>query len=131
MPRPRLSYNRGSMAEELHCYRCGSSLAELSPPLSRQDECPSCGVYLHVCRMCAFFDADVPKQCREDDAEEVMEKERLNFCDWFKPGTDVFDAQRYAEEQQARSKLAELFEDNGESAKDNDALLRDAENLFK
>jgi hypothetical protein len=74
------------MPKQLLCYRCGASLAKLTLPISRQDECPSCANYLHVCRMCEFFDPNVPKQCKEDDAEEVFEKERLNFCDWFKPG---------------------------------------------
>ena len=60
----RLSYNPG-MAEELICYRCGASLESLSLPLSRQDECPSCTVYVHVCRMCKYYDPQVPKQCRE------------------------------------------------------------------
>jgi hypothetical protein len=119
------------MAEELCCYRCGSSLAALSLPLSRQDECPSCSVYLHVCRMCRFFDPQVPRQCREDDAEDVTEKERQNFCDWFKPDANVFDAARFGQEQQAKSQLTELFGDSGGTKKDVDAAASDAEDLFK
>ncbi|MFQ5982948.1 MAG: hypothetical protein ACE5KS_06200 [Woeseiaceae bacterium] len=119
------------MADELKCYRCGASLAELSLPISRQDECPSCSVYLHVCRMCEFFDPDVPKQCREDDAEEVFEKEKLNFCEWFKPGYDVFDAARAAEEAEAKDELAALFGE-GESEKPaDDELPSEADKLFK
>ena len=126
----RLSYNPG-MAEELICYRCGASLESLSLPLSRQDECPSCTVYVHVCRMCKYYDPQVPKQCREDDAEEVIEKERVNFCEWFKPGTDVFDAQRYAKEQQAKNALSGLFGDGEEVKEGPDALLSDAKDLFR
>ena len=85
------------MPDELRCYRCGASLEKLTPPLSRQDECPGCSVYLHVCRMCVHFDASVPKQCREDDAEEVLDKEKLNFCDWFKASADAFDPARKQE----------------------------------
>ena len=61
-------------------YRCGASLADISLPFTRLEECPACENYLHVCRMCVYFDPAVPKQCREDDAEEVQEKERANFC---------------------------------------------------
>jgi len=99
------------MAHNIHCYRCGASLAELSLPLSRQDECPECRNYLHVCRMCAHFDRHVPKQCREDDAEEVIEKERLNFCEWFKPSDSAFDEGRKNEEDEARAALENLFGD--------------------
>jgi hypothetical protein len=114
------------MPKQLLCYRCGASLAKLALPISRQDECPSCANYLHVCRMCEFFDPNVPKQCKEDDAEEVFEKERLNFCDWFKP-----DAKRAAEESRARGELASIFGDEEAQKPDDDALLEDAEDLFK
>jgi hypothetical protein len=99
------------MAHEIRCYRCGESLASLSLPLSRQDECPGCHNYLHVCRMCLHFDAHVPKQCREDDAEEVSAKERPNFCDWFTPSESAFEPSRKAEDDAARAALAALFGD--------------------
>ena len=89
-------------------------------------------VHLHVCRMCRFFDPAVPAQCREDDAEEVVEKERVNFCEWFKPATGAFDPQLAAGESRARSELAALFGDH-ESGDDGagDEALQDAEDLFK
>ena len=99
------------MAHTIRCYRCGESLAALTLPLSRQDECPGCGNYLHVCRMCVYFDANVPRQCREDGAEEVKEKDRLNFCDWFKPSESAFDPDQKSEEDQARAALEALFGD--------------------
>ncbi len=119
------------MADDLKCYRCGMSLAELSLPLSRQDECPSCSVYLHVCKMCEFHDTAVPKQCREDDAEEVFEKEKLNFCEWFKPGHDVFDAVRAKEESEAKDALSALFGEGDSNKLDQDELLSEADKLFK
>ncbi len=119
------------MADDLKCYRCGASLAELSLPISRQDECPSCSVYLHVCKMCEFYDPAVPAQCREDDAEEVFEKEKLNFCEWFKPGHDVFDAARAKEEEGATDALEALFGDNETSKPSDDDIKSEAEELFK
>ena len=44
--------------------------------------------------MCEFFDPNVPRQCREDGAEDVTDKEKPNFCDWFKPGYNQFEATR-------------------------------------
>ena len=83
--------------------------------------------------MCTFYDPHVPRKCREDDAEEVKEKERANFCDYFKPGADVFDGKLATEENKARDELAALFgddsvEDKGDKP-DND--LTDADKLFK
>jgi predicted RNA-binding Zn-ribbon protein involved in translation (DUF1610 family) len=99
------------MAHNVRCFRCGASLAALSLPLSRQDQCPDCGMDLHVCKMCRHYDPRVPKRCREDDAEEVYEKERLNFCDWFVPSDSAFDPQRKAEEDSATAALKALFDD--------------------
>jgi hypothetical protein len=119
------------MDEIICCYRCGASLAKLSLPLSRQDECPACENYLHVCRMCLHYDKDVVKQCREDDAEEVFEKERPNFCDWFEPATGAFDGKRAQQADQARSRLSALFGDDAETEAPMDDALKRAEDLFK
>lgn len=99
------------MAHTICCYRCGASLAALSLPLSRQDECPACGNYLHVCKMCTNFDPVVPRQCREDGAEDVTEKDRLNFCDWFIPSEAAFDATGKDAADQAKAALEALFDD--------------------
>jgi hypothetical protein len=99
------------MVHNILCYRCGTSLAALSLPLSRQDECPGCANYLHVCKMCTNFDAAVTRQCREDGADDVTEKDRLNFCDWFIASESAFDAKRKDEENQAKSALDALFDD--------------------
>ena len=100
------------MAHNISCYRCGASLEALSLPLSRQDECPDCGNYLHVCKMCQSFAANVPRQCREDGAEDVKEKERPNFCDWFKPSENAFDPARRQSADAAQDALAALFGDD-------------------
>ena len=117
----------------MNCYRCGDSLEELSLPFSRMDECPSCTVYLHVCRMCVFFDPSVPKQCREDDAEEVkvQDKERANFCDYFKPSDSAYDESFSAREQKAKGELSTLFGEGDSSESGDDGVLGEAEDLFK
>ena len=97
------------MAAELHCWRCGASLAVLPLPFGRTEECPGCRSQLHVCRMCRHFDRSRPKQCREDDAEEVRTKDRANFCDWFQPRAGAFDAAGAAAEAAAKSAADDLF----------------------
>lgn len=118
------------MTHKVACYRCGTSLEALSLPLSRQDECPGCGNYLHVCRMCTSFDPVVPRQCLEDDAEEVMDKERLNFCDYFVASEAAFDPARKADEDRARAALDALFGE-GEAPDEAGDALAEAEKLFR
>ena len=118
------------MVQALQCYRCGTSLAGLSLPLGRLDECPECTVQLHVCRMCRFYDPAVTKQCREDDAEEVREKSRANFCDYFTPSADAHDPSFVTADTKARSELDSLFGDGDGDTGGNDAASA-ADDLFK
>lgn len=119
------------MSEQLLCYRCGASLEVLTLPLSRRDQCPSCAADMHVCRMCRYYDPAVPRQCREDGAEDVKEKERSNFCDWFQPAMGVFDASRAAAVADARQKLAAMFGDGEADEPAVDPQLHKAEDLFR
>ena len=100
------------LSHELVCYRCGESLAALSLPFSRRDQCSSCSADLHVCKMCRFFDASVSRQCREDGADDVTEKERPNFCDWYVPTEKAFDPDRKSVTDNAREALDALFGDS-------------------
>lgn len=118
------------MNKTLLCYRCGKSLSMLSLPLSRQDECPSCASYLHVCRMCENYDPVVIRQCKEDGADDVLEKTRPNFCDWFIVSFDAFNGKEKELEDRARRDLDALF---GGSLDKNAAApgSDEAEKLFK
>jgi hypothetical protein len=97
------------MAHDLVCWKCGASLAELTLPLRRLDECPKCRAELHVCRMCVEYDTRVAKHCREPTAEEVSDKTRANFCDHFKPRAQAYVPPNTAEVDRARAELDKLF----------------------
>ena len=97
------------MTHDIACFRCGTSLSAMSLPFTRQDLCPECGVDLHVCRMCVHYDPAAPSQCREDDAEDVKEKELANFCEWYSPSDSAFNPERKSEADLAREALEALF----------------------
>ena len=80
------------MTAELVCWRCGASLKAQPMPLGRRAECLACGAELHVCRLCRHYDTAKAKQCRERAADEVRDKTRANFCDWFTPAVGAFKA---------------------------------------
>lgn len=116
---------------ELVCWQCGASLASLSLPFSRRDTCPACGADLHVCRLCEFFAINMSKSCREPVVDEVRDKERANFCDYFQPRPSAYNAEGQAREQQAKAALDELFGgsmDRKDSAEESNKAL---ERLFK
>ena len=72
-----------------------------------RDECPGCGRDLHTCFNCEFYDRDAYRQCRESIKEPVQDKERANFCDFFR-ATDKA-AVKADRESDARKKLDDLF----------------------
>ena len=63
------------------CPFCG---AEISTPVRYSDECPSCKKILHSCRCCSFYSPDSHFGCRETIDEPVWDKEKANFCDYFR-----------------------------------------------
>lgn len=93
----------------LVCWKCGASLADLSLPLRRLDECRQCHAELHVCKMCEWYSISVAKHCRETVAEEVKDKERANFCDYFKPRPGAYSTVSVDAATQAQAELAALF----------------------
>ena len=103
------------MAGTLDCWKCGAGIDAESLPLRRRDECPACGADLHVCRMCAFYDTSVAKSCTEPVAEEVTDKERANFCDYFRAAPGAYSHAGAAAGAAARSELEALFGVEGSS----------------
>ena len=127
------------MSDELVCWRCGESLADLPLPLARLAECRACNSELHVCRMCRYYDTSVAKSCREPVAEEVSDKERANFCGWFmaKPRAYVPGSERQPATAQAAldalfggppSSAGQPAPDAGDPAAD---ARRELEDLFR
>ena len=99
------------MNDALVCWKCGASLEALVLPLARLAECPACSADLHVCRMCEFYDTGSSGSCREPVADDVPEKERANFCGYFRPRPGAHDPGNEAEAEAARAQLEALFGD--------------------
>ena len=67
------------------CYKCNKELGlTAGTDIGRSEECPSCFANLRCCKMCEFYDTSAYNECREPVAERIVEKEKANFCDYFK-----------------------------------------------
>ena len=91
----------------LTCWHCGASLTLLD--FGRQDTCRSCGRDTRTCRACIHYDRASNNECRENQADRVVDKERSNFCDYFKPTPRAYSPAEQQAEQAARSELDALF----------------------
>lgn len=88
--------------------------------------------------MCEFYGTHKAKSCREPIADEVKDKERANFCDYFSLKPDAFSAKDVDAQEQAKQQLDTLFGGDKISAPETDTpqskeqATREAlEDLFK
>jgi len=114
----------------LVCWKCGASLAELSLPLQRLDECKKCSAELHVCKLCEWYSTAVAKHCREPIAEEVSNKERANYCDYYKPRMDAYSDVGLTAAAKAKADLDALFGGSKPQASATDQARAQLDALF-
>jgi hypothetical protein len=112
----------------LNCWECGANLKTVLEPFGRRAECPACKAELHVCRMCRHYLPGKAKQCMEPMAEEIKDKTRANFCDWFQPGQSKPEAVPASDN---RPTLDSLFGGSSEASPNTPESARKAlDNLF-
>ena len=121
----------------LVCWKCGATLSGEPLPLARSAMCRGCNADLHVCRMCQFYEPRWRRGCKEEHAEEVKDRERANFCDYFKPRPDAYQAADDSANQNSKAQLNELFglgsaesADRGDAKTKSDRAREDLEKLF-
>ncbi len=87
------------------CHQCGSEV-EVKDRVGRGEAC-SCSADLHCCLNCVFYDTSAYNDCREPNAERVLDKDKANFCDYFKFVSDRRKSS--AKANNAKSELEALF----------------------
>ena len=91
------------------CHACGARGVP-DDPVPRESTCSQCGADLRCCRNCRHLDARYNNECRETQAEPVLDKARRNFCEFFQyseaPFVGAPPTDRAAD---ARAKLDALF----------------------
>jgi hypothetical protein len=67
-----------------YCAHCSKELPDYShQKISRSDECPHCHADLKSCLNCKFYEKNSHWECREDIPEQVQDKTRANYCEYF------------------------------------------------
>mgnify|MGYP000890538144 CR=1 FL=1 len=90
------------------CSYCGAPLPETK--IGFRDLCETCGRELHVCKHCRFYKPGVYRDCSETVPEAVKDKDRMNFCEYFKadPST-VKGSHALDSSKAARKSFDDLF----------------------
>ena len=114
------------MANELLCWKCGTILTDLAETVGRHDVCLNCRAELYVCKMCEFYDPRVSNSCREPIADAVNNKERANFCGYFKIRPNAYQPPDDAAKETTQVQLKTLFgEDAGNRPEDSSTNTRE------
>ena len=96
------------MAERV-CHSCGATGVP-ADPVPRDSACERCGTDFRCCRNCRHWDPRCHNECRETEAELVVEKTRRNFCEYFDYSTEPFaGASGKDRAAEARAKLEAVF----------------------
>jgi hypothetical protein len=90
----------------MNCFHCGKEIA-FKERVGFRDCCAACDRPVHACLNCAFYDPGYNNQCRETQAERVVEKDRANFCEFFAPGKS--GAKKIDAGSDARARLDAMF----------------------
>lgn len=92
----------------LYCASCKKELSEDDIRLlQRRDTCHHCGMDLHSCVNCRFWDTKA-ELCREGLGDFVRDRQKANFCSQF-----AFDQNRelpdFDKAAEAKARLEALF----------------------
>lgn len=88
------------------CHACGRAVV-FAGPVPRSAGCEGCASDLRSCLNCQHYDAGSYNDCREASAERVVDKDKANFCDFFRPRTT--SSSRESPESGALTDLEKLF----------------------
>ncbi|MCP4908193.1 MAG: hypothetical protein GY910_24740 [bacterium] len=94
----------------MECHACQSDIP-LAPgeSLGFRDECDRCHADLHICLNCVHHDLSAYNECREPNAERLLDRDRANRCDFFRPGRGDGQAEEGSERARAKKDLENLF----------------------
>lgn len=66
------------------CHKCNADLGlEAGAKVARRDTCRKCSADIHACLNCNFHDKASYNECKESQADRVVDKTASNFCDFF------------------------------------------------
>jgi hypothetical protein len=67
------------------CYKCLKPLGlKAGAKVSYTETCGSCDADVRACKSCLHYNLNAYNGCNESQAERVVDKERRNYCDYFK-----------------------------------------------
>lgn len=92
----------------IRCYKCHLEY-EVPAIISRQEACYKCHSDMRCCKMCVHYDTTVYNDCRESQAERVVEKDKSTFCSYFVIRDSINTPDQKTLKDEALEKAKSLF----------------------
>ncbi len=90
-----------------NCWSCGREMT--ANDYGRELNCLGCGKPTRVCLNCRWHDTSKANACAEPMAEEVMAKDRPNFCNFFEPENKIREGAQGNRDTDHLAAAEELF----------------------
>jgi hypothetical protein len=91
------------------CHKCGEVVQYESANIGRRETCPKCHSDLRVCKNCFHYDSKSYNECKEPQADRVVDKEKSNFCDYFQLTENTASNKESNLREDTLKKLDDLF----------------------
>ena len=77
------------MVETVTASRCYNCAVTLGTSVDYRGTCPKCGVALHCCKQCSYFEPSTRFQCTKPIPVRIAPKDEANQCELFSPRVTV------------------------------------------
>jgi hypothetical protein len=88
------------------CRKCKKSVGDSIIKISFRATCPHCDIDLHTCSQCRYYSPGKPNDCLVPGTEFIRDREAANFCEEFKPLTQI------EEKGHSKNKFNSLFKED-------------------
>jgi hypothetical protein len=102
-PRP---VNMPGFRQVVRCAQCGASI---DADVGFESRCPRCGVELHSCAQCTYFDPGARFECMQAVPARISPKNIKNGCTLYAPRTTVERETTTPRQDDARKAFDDLF----------------------
>ena len=111
-PGPKKDYfgpKTPAMPGKREVVRCASCATILPPGLDLNGKCLRCGLELHSCKMCTYFDTSARFECTQPIKERIPRKDARNECTFYMIRTTVERETSTSKPLDARQAFENLF----------------------
>jgi len=92
------------------CHSC-KKILEFTPGtvISRSETCDHCRAELRCCKQCFHYDTSSYNDCKESQAERIVEKTKGNFCNYYRLMTLTYENAPGKSKEDVLEKAKALF----------------------